>query len=220
MLLKRLLVLCTIVLLFYSLVFIVPTACSGFNKPCYLSNNELEAMRHMAKVIIETLEELNETYWLESGTLLGAYRHGDILKHDYDLDIGRIRHKKYSKEYKFGDKFHEIMKKKYNMSANPMIVSYMKNNKQFLCDMSQFKQTYNKKTKQYLLYESYHSKSWSDNFKRTSFPREVILPTTRIMFLGRLVRVPGQYKKYLKMKYPYSLNVRFPYKWRCWLPWN
>lgn len=40
------------------------------------------------KEIAKVLNELNVTYWLEWGTLLGAVRNGKIIPWDYDIDIG------------------------------------------------------------------------------------------------------------------------------------
>ena len=37
---------------------------------------------------VETLNELNITFWPEFGTLLGIHRENDFLKHDYDFDFG------------------------------------------------------------------------------------------------------------------------------------
>ena len=40
------------------------------------------------KFLTTILDEKEIPYWLECGTLLGAYREGNILPHDYDVDIG------------------------------------------------------------------------------------------------------------------------------------
>ena len=36
----------------------------------------------------QAFREVGVEYWLDFGTLLGAYREGDFLKHDLDLDLG------------------------------------------------------------------------------------------------------------------------------------
>lgn len=41
---------------------------------------------------VDILEKNNIKYWLDFGTLLGAFREGKIIEHDYDVDIG-ILHK-------------------------------------------------------------------------------------------------------------------------------
>jgi phosphorylcholine metabolism protein LicD len=40
------------------------------------------------KFITDKLDSCNVPYWLECGTLLGAFREGNILNHDYDVDLG------------------------------------------------------------------------------------------------------------------------------------
>lgn len=37
---------------------------------------------------IDILKNNNVDYWLDFGTLLGAVRDGDFIKHDYDMDLG------------------------------------------------------------------------------------------------------------------------------------
>jgi phosphorylcholine metabolism protein LicD len=53
----------------------------------------LEALIKIKKVA----EELNITYWLDFGTLLGAVREGKFIEHDLDLDIGMFLHEYTSK---------------------------------------------------------------------------------------------------------------------------
>ena len=42
--------------------------------------------------IDKVYKELNKDYWLDFGTLLGAYRNKNFLKHDDDIDIGMFLH--------------------------------------------------------------------------------------------------------------------------------
>ncbi|GJQ66497.1 hypothetical protein Trydic_g4489, partial [Trypoxylus dichotomus] len=51
--------------------------------PCCLEN-----LRKTALHVFNSLDEAGVRYWLESGSLLGAMRSGDILPWDHDVDIG------------------------------------------------------------------------------------------------------------------------------------
>lgn len=47
-------------------------------------NNSFEFLKFMT----DKFDEWNIPYWLESGTLLGAYRHENFIENDNDIDIG------------------------------------------------------------------------------------------------------------------------------------
>lgn len=219
---KTLFILILVSITIYLAIYVIPGACSGFNKPCYLPKQDLDALRKLAKAVISTLEEIDETYWLDCGTLLGAYRNGDILRYDYDIDISRVRYKKAYKEKEFGRHFRNILRRKYNITGNTMIAEYKSKGRSYLCDMQRFKLRHNLITNQTRLVESVHriTKAWSNKWKVTSFPKDLILPTARMQFLGMKVQVPRKYEELLKLRYPYTWGFTFPYKWRCWLPWN
>lgn len=42
----------------------------------------------LLKVFVESMDASGLTYWLEFGTLLGAYRDGDFIPNDLDIDVG------------------------------------------------------------------------------------------------------------------------------------
>lgn len=46
--------------------------------------------KDVKKVLIESIEYLNEGWWLSAGTLLGLERDGDFIPHDTDIDVGMI----------------------------------------------------------------------------------------------------------------------------------
>ena len=48
-------------------------------------------MLRLLKIFAATCEELGLTYWLDSGTLLGAVRHGGFIPWDDDVDVGMPR---------------------------------------------------------------------------------------------------------------------------------
>lgn len=41
----------------------------------------------MFKMVAETLNKNNIKFWLDGGTLLGAYRNGEMIPHDLDMDL-------------------------------------------------------------------------------------------------------------------------------------
>eukprot|EP00045_Choanoeca_perplexa_P008745 m.82153 g.82153 ORF g.82153 m.82153 type:complete len:530 (+) comp14603_c0_seq1:123-1712(+) len=64
------------------------------DRPEYLAQGRwtppccLEHIRETFRYVIATLEAAKVRYWLEGGTLLGALRNADIIKWDYDADLG------------------------------------------------------------------------------------------------------------------------------------
>ncbi|KDO34086.1 hypothetical protein SPRG_01360 [Saprolegnia parasitica CBS 223.65] len=55
---------------------------------CYPVSERRARIRTMLLEITRALEHHGIEYWLDSGTLLGAVRGGDIIPHDVDADIG------------------------------------------------------------------------------------------------------------------------------------
>ena len=70
--------------------------------------------------VVDTFcRENNINYWLDSGTLLGAIRHGGYIPWDDDIDIGMLR-----KDY-------DIFLKKFNEKNERYKVYSIENNKNF-----------------------------------------------------------------------------------------
>ena len=44
--------------------------------------------KNLLRLFVKTMEESGLTYWLEFGTLLGAYRDGEFIPNDLDIDVG------------------------------------------------------------------------------------------------------------------------------------
>lgn len=51
-------------------------------------------------------------------------------------------------------------------------------------------------------------------------PANLVLPVQTVKMMNRLVKVPKKPTDVIKVRYPLSHKVSFPYKWKCWLPWN
>lgn len=82
------------------------------------------------KKLANILQNLNIKYWLDYGTLLGAYRNKKVIKHDYDLDVSIL----FDKEKFNSEDLCEILSKDYYImhhSVNSYICIYPKNNHKF-----------------------------------------------------------------------------------------
>ena len=63
-----------------------------YNDACYLTEDKRKDLREAVFAICEVYEQQNQTHWIDFGTLLGAYRSGDVLPHDGDADVSRLEH--------------------------------------------------------------------------------------------------------------------------------
>ena len=70
-----------------------------YKRRSFYHNNAEELLIQLKK----TLDSNNVFFWLEFGTLLGAYRDKDFIKHDLDLDIAVF--------YENSDKIRKILSK-------------------------------------------------------------------------------------------------------------
>ena len=67
-------------------------------------NNKIKYSIECLKLVTDEFDENNVPYWLDYGTLLGAYRESTLISYDYDMDIGV--------EIKYSDKIKSILDNK------------------------------------------------------------------------------------------------------------
>ena len=58
---------------------------------CLTKPEMLQDMDQLLRDVVDSLEEIGITYWLEGGTLLGAYRFGSHMPFDDDVDLSILR---------------------------------------------------------------------------------------------------------------------------------
>ena len=157
-----------------------------------------------------------QIYFFLAGTLLGAYRTGDILPHDHDADISFLLSSEPS------DAFRELTKSGIN--ANGLAARFGEVSLDFVRWRPQ-NRTSGGKTE--VMLHKFYPSSVKDNallrYHHTleTFPQEWALPSARIDFHGVNVSIPNSPERLLAFRYPWTYGTfgfQFPYKWKCWVP--
>jgi len=161
----------------------------------FLSKNKNSKMQHLKVLYQHTanfLNQLNEPYWLDFGTLLGYQREGNIISHDADVDFSMM-----------AVSFNKVLENKHLLPAGftlhdtsfrhygpKLYVSY----KGFDADIYFFED----KNEQI---RSFEKTSWKN--ERQWIPKKLIFPLKPASFLDLEIFVPYQSKKYLEYLYGY-----------------
>lgn len=67
--------------------FVLLLITRGFNYPCCVLPSQMRAMKNMLAQITSRFHDLNHTYVIGEGTLLGIFRDGDLIRWDSDIDL-------------------------------------------------------------------------------------------------------------------------------------
>lgn len=197
-------------------LIVLPSVSGGYNDECYLPDEKRQTLRIMVQNISRAFDQFGVVYWLDYGTLLGAYHTGDILHYDHDADISFLLSSDPSQA------FREL--NKYGINANGLVAGFQKMSLDF-CRWKAMKSTSGGKTE--VLLHKFYPASVRDNvilrYHRTleSFPLSWVVPTVRINFQGVDVAIPNSADRLLAYRYPWTYGVfkfQFPYKWKCWVP--
>ncbi|XP_022239384.1 fukutin-related protein-like isoform X2 [Limulus polyphemus] len=159
--------------------------------PCCLEN-----LRKTARHVFQILEKCEVKYWLEGGSLLGAFRSGDIIPWDYDVDIGV-----------YAD---DILKCEWLKNAQ----------KQSIVDTSgfvwekaregdflrvQFSQTNHLHVDIFPFYSRngiMTKNTWFKNHPQDrEFPEHFLHPLEKLQFVGIMASVPNNIKGFLELKF-------------------
>ncbi|CAH3146357.1 unnamed protein product [Porites lobata] len=181
-----------------------------------LLKNKRRILRIMVQNISKAFNKHGVQYWLDYGTLLGAYRTGDILRHDHDADISLLL------SSDPGEAFRDLAK--IGIVANGLVAKLGPVSLDFV-RWKPVNTTIHGKT-EVMLHKFYPS--WvKDNMvvryhhKLETFPQSWVIPSQKIKFQGVDVAVPNPPERLLSFRYPYTFGtfgVQFPYKWKCWVP--
>lgn len=187
----------------------------------YKDNERKKMFRKNALMLLktasETLNKKDVFFWLDFGTLLGAYREHDFIKHDFDLDIAAFY------------KDHELIKSSLCEAGFVLLREYISGD-----GLDGYEQTFEFKgvTIDIFYYfidndKSMYCNTFSyfdghypnpDQFETVVQVKKVIVPNngfTKILFQGLEFNVPAKTEKYLAAHYGENFmipNAHFDYK--------
>lgn len=169
--------------------------------PVYLYENRwtppccLTHLRKTTKYILGLLDQFGLRYWLESGSLLGAVRSGDILPWDHDVDIGYINED--SNRCKW-----------LQMAQNKSVID----NKGFYWEKvkegNYFRVHFSKTNRIFVNLFPFSHKNGTmsrnlflDSRKNMEFPDNFLHPMSSVEFIGRSVPCPNNVREFLENKF-------------------
>lgn len=199
---------------------VLPAASGGYNDECFIPDEKRRILRTMVQNISKVFDKYDVKYWLDYGTLLGAYRMGDVLPHDHDADMSFLVTSNISQA------FQELAKS--GIAAAGIKARFNGVILDFVPWKPQYRTTHERT--QLMLYKSYPSYVLeNDNImnryhhKLETFPYSWAFPAGRINFHGVSASVPHSPEKLLSFRYPYTfglfgVRMQTPYKWKCYIP--
>lgn len=205
-----------IILLSFLHLVVLPQASGGYNEECLTPEWKRQILRTMVQNISRAFDKFNVRYWIDYGTLLGAYRINDILPYDHDADISFLFSSNPSRAF--------FALKKNGMHVNGLQARYG----DVSLDFIRWKATNTTLgANSEVILHKYYPPFVKDNFiirnhhKLESIPLSWIAPTGKINFHGVDVAIPNDPEKVLAFRYPWTfgkIRLEFPYKWKCWVP--
>ncbi|XP_077994954.1 ribitol 5-phosphate transferase FKRP-like [Glandiceps talaboti] len=187
---------------------------------CHLTNEEIQDLRLMLKSTTNVLEEMNVTYWLDYGTLLGAVRNGDVMRRDYDADISiiatqyeelkeKLKQVRLSLTHTENNGFDRVRRADRDQNLHVDIFSW--DVIEGLCDQKPCKKV--ARTQDDFMGIEIAVKEYE------TIPLSWILPQRKIDFADFKVKIPNRAGDVLKNRYPVTYRWTISYKIKCWLPW-
>ncbi len=173
-------------------------------------------LEELLSVLSGILNSAKIEYWIDQGTLLGAYRHGKFIARDSDTDIAIKNEEQF-------DSLPELLKSKLpNIYASERKGSHCRGYRIWLKTGGTFKGTFEGREIQWplvccdVMFYQYNEqdKTYVQQYQGfgvdTSFiPEIVIFPLDRIEFEGSMYPRPNRIEEYLEIQYGYIGNGAF-----------
>ena len=165
-------------------------------------------LEELLSVLSGILNSAKIEYWIDQGTLLGAYRHGKFIARDSDIDIAIKNEEQF-------ESLHELLKSKLpNIYASERKGSHCRGYRIWLKTGGSFKGTFEGREIQWplvccdVMFYQYNEqdKTYVQQYQGfgvdTSFiPEIVIFPLDRIEFEGSMYPRPNRIEEYLEIQY-------------------
>jgi len=147
---------------------------------------------HLLRKFVECMDSEHIVYWLEFGTLLGAYRDGGFIPNDFDIDVGvwlrdakKVNTVLKRNGFKLVREFHVVgengLEQTYEYHGTTIDVMYFyEEENQYWCNGAVFPSKWHKVIKTQV------TAHWFKPFA-----------TTRMDFLGMQVSIPGNVEEHL-----------------------
>lgn len=188
---------------------------------CYLTKQEQDELRHILRHLVTIFDDMNVTYWLDYGTLIGAFRNGDIISYDTDGDVAFLINEYYKPEevkYRLG---------RFDISYGHGI-SYFGRAKYGAMWVDVTRWTVHagkfdgKEVKLLVKDLTSHDEENRDFVgrnmdEREKFPLLWMQPRRTVNFLNVTAKIPNEAEKLIRHRYPYSYRFNVPYKFKCWI---
>jgi phosphorylcholine metabolism protein LicD len=167
-------------------------------------------LEELLSVLSGILNSAKIEYWIDQGTLLGAYRHGKFIARDSDIDIAIKNEEQF-------ESLPELLKSKLpNIYASERKESHCRGYRIWLKTGGTFKGTFEGREIQWplvccdVMFYQYNEqdKTYVQQYQGfgvdTSFiPEIVIFPLDRIEFEGSMYPRPNRIEEYLEIQYGY-----------------
>lgn len=188
---------------------------------CYLTKQEQGELRHILRHLVTIFDDMNVTYWLDYGTLIGALRYGDIMSYDTDGDIAFLMNEFY-KQQKVNERL-----RRFDISYS-MGTSYFGRARYgtMWVDVTRWR-VHSEKSDgmegellvKDLTSQDEKNRDFYSRHKDESeeFPLLWMQPRRTVKFLNGTAKIPNEAEKLIRHRYPYSYRFNVPYKFKCWI---
>lgn len=184
-----------------------------FQDACITPQPVQDEMRRILQCFQAAADRQGLTWWLDYGTLLGAWRLGDLMAFDHDGDVGYLAEERERLERCVAELAGQGIE--LNVERGGLFCDGRK-----LCDVDPWHR--HRELLVRSLPESRREGWILDQLEAryNDFPAAWIEPRWRIRFLGRMFPCPNHPERRLRQAYPTArlhLRLCFPHRQRCWI---